>query len=79
MFLIDTREPPPEPKPPELPPREPNWRMWGWIALAGGSFVGSAITTGLTLFIFVCAAMICTCRAATVAIGYGEGLREHRQ
>ncbi|MEA2423446.1 MAG: hypothetical protein QOF55_2545, partial [Thermoleophilaceae bacterium] len=29
MLLIDTREP----EPAERPAWEPNWRLWGWVAL----------------------------------------------
>jgi hypothetical protein len=78
-MLIDTREPPPLPQPPQPPPWEPNWHMWAWIGLAGLSFGGATLTSGFLPFLLGCAAMFSACRAATVALDYGDGLREHRQ
>jgi len=75
LGLIDTRPPP------EVPRRtwDPHWLMWLWIALATASGYAGITLSGLPGLLAMCAALACGCRAATVAMRYGDGLREHRQ
>jgi hypothetical protein len=74
-MLIDTRTPPPA----ERPAWEPNWRLWGWVALAIGSFAGAEATAGIVAYVFLCAALACVCRAICVVTPSMDGLREYRQ
>ena len=53
--------------------------MWLWIALATASGYAGITLSGLPGLLAMCAALACGCRAATVAMRYGDGLREHRQ
>jgi hypothetical protein len=79
MLLIDTRRPPPPPSQPERPAWEPNWRLWGLVALAVAAAVGAQATAGVAAYVLVCAALVFGCRALAVALPYGAGLREYRQ
>ena len=78
MFLIDDRVPPPSARP-DRPVWEPDWRVVGWIAAAVAAVGGAVATAGFVSFVLCCAALGCAAHAATVALPYGDGLREHRQ
>jgi hypothetical protein len=78
LLLVDTRDRRPPPGP-ERPPWEPNWPMWAWIAAALATAVAAAGTGGFVAYLLVCATIACACRAVSVALPYGQGLREHRQ
>ena len=78
MLLIDDRTPPP-PIRPERPVWDPDWRIVGWVAAAVVSGVAASMTAGVVSFGLVCATLACAAHAVTLALPYGEGLREHRQ
>jgi hypothetical protein len=71
-MLIHEEEPRPQ-------PWQPNWRVWGWVAVA--LLVGFAALSAKggigVLLVFL--AFFAACKAAAEAVPYGGGLREHRQ
>ena len=73
-MLIDTRTPPPE-----RPAWEPNWRLWGWVALTIAAFVAAGSTSGFVAYVLMCAGVAFVCRAICVITPSMDGLREHRQ
>jgi hypothetical protein len=73
-MLIDTRTPPPE-----RPAWEPNWRLWGWVAVAIGAFVGAEVTSGFVAYVLICATVGFVCQAVCVVMPNTFGLREYRQ
>jgi hypothetical protein len=77
VLLIDDRVPPAPRE--ERAVWEPDWRLCGWVAAAVGATAGSVLTGGFVSFLLVCAAIACGAHAATSALPYGYGLREHRQ
>jgi Protein of unknown function (DUF3325) len=79
MLLIDDRTPPPPPSRPERPVWDPDWRIVGWVAAAVALGVAASVTAGIASFVLVCATLACAAHAVTLALPYGEGLREHRQ
>jgi hypothetical protein len=80
LLLIDTRNPPPDPDPVgDRPAWEPNWRLWGWVALTIALFVAADSTAGLVAYVLVLAAFFAACRAVLVILPPLDGLREHRQ
>lgn len=79
FMLVDTRTPQPGDPTPERPAWEPNWRLWGWVALTIGAFVGAEATTGFVAYLFVCAALAFVCRAICVITPSLDGLRDYRQ
>jgi hypothetical protein len=82
MLLIDTRGHRPEPEPArdsERAPWEPNWRLWGWVALMIAAGVGANATAGVVAYVLVLAMVTCACRAACVVLPSLDGLREYRQ
>jgi len=79
FMLIDTRRPRPSEPSPERAAWEPNWRLWGWVALAIGAFVGANVTTGFVAYLLVCAALGFACRALCVITPSLDGLRDYRQ
>jgi hypothetical protein len=74
-MLIDTRIP----DEPERPAWEPNWRLWGWVALTIAALVGASAVSGVVSYALVCASFGCACRALCVALPSLDGLREYRQ
>jgi hypothetical protein len=74
-MLVDTRTPPPS----ERPAWEPNWRLWGWVALAVAAFVAAEETAGFVAYVLLCAALAFVCRAICVVTPSLDGLREYRQ
>jgi hypothetical protein len=74
-MLIDTRTPPRS----ERPAWEPNWRLWGWVALTIAAFVAADSTSGLVAYLLVCAGLGFVCRAIVVITPSLDGLREYRQ
>jgi hypothetical protein len=78
MLLIDTRTPPPDPTE-ERAAWEPNWRLWGWVALTIAAFVAAGVTSGIVAYVCVCAAIGFVCRAVCVITPTLDGLREYRQ
>ena len=78
FLLIDTRNPPPDPIS-ERPAWEPNWRLWGWVALTIVLFVAADSTAGLVAYVLVLAAFAAACRAVLVVLPPLDGLREYRQ
>jgi hypothetical protein len=78
FLLIDTRNPPPEPVD-ERPAWEPNWRFWGWVALAIGTFVAADLASGVVSYLLVLAAFVFACRAVSVVLPPLDGLRDYRQ
>ena len=75
MLLIDDRTPPR----PERPVWEPDWRLVAWIAAAIGFGVAAASTGGMLSFGLLCATVACASHAVTIALPWGDGLREYRQ
>ena len=78
FLLIDTRNPPPDPIS-ERPAWEPNWRLWGWVALTIVLGVAADSTAGLVAYVLVLAAFASACRAVLVVLPPLDGLREYRQ
>jgi hypothetical protein len=79
MLLVETRRPPPPRDEPERRAWEPNWRLWGWVALTVVAFWGADAVGGIAGYLLVCAALVCACRAVCVVMPPLDGLREHRQ
>jgi hypothetical protein len=80
MLLVETRRtPPPSPGEPERQPWEPNWRLWGWIALTVVAFVGAKVAAGVVSYVLICLTLVCVCRAIGVVLPPLDGLRHHRQ
>jgi hypothetical protein len=80
MLLIDTRDPPPPPPAEqERAPWEPNWRLWGWVALTIGALVGAQAAGGFVGYVLLCAAIVFVGRVVGVLMPYTSGLREYRQ
>ena len=80
MLLIDTRGQRPEPEPSnERQPWEPNWRLWGWVALTIAAGVAADATSGLVAYVLVLAMVAFACRAVCVVLPSLDGLREYRQ
>ena len=78
-MLIDDRVPPFLPPHDERPVWEPNPRTLAWVVVATGTGAGAVVTGGFLSAALACAALGCAAHAATRALPYGEGLREHRQ
>jgi hypothetical protein len=78
LMLIDTRNPPPSPSE-ERPAWEPNWRLWGWVALTIVTFVAADATAGIVSYALVLVAFTCACQAVSVILPPLDGLREYRQ
>lgn len=76
-MLIDTRTPPPPS--PGRPAWEPNWRLWTWVALTIGAFVGADAASGIAAYLLVCAGLGFVCQAISVVLPNTFGLREYRQ
>jgi hypothetical protein len=79
FMLIDTRNPPPPDPLQERPAWEPNWRLWGWVALTIGTFVAANAASGLVSYLLVLAGFVCACRAVSVILPPLDGLRDYRQ
>lgn len=77
MLIRD--EPPPPPPDGGRVTIEPNWHLCFWLAVAAGIWLAAAQTTGFVAFLLICATFGAICKAASEAIGYAGGLREHRQ
>jgi hypothetical protein len=75
--LIDDRVPPFSGA--QQPVWEPNWHLCAWIFAAVAFTAAAAMTAGLASFVLLCVAVACWARSATIALPYGDGLREHRQ
>jgi hypothetical protein len=78
MLLIDTRGREPE-HGNERAPWEPNWRLWGWVALAIAAGVAADATSGVVAYALALATLACACRALCVLLPSLDGLREYRQ
>jgi hypothetical protein len=78
FMLIDTRNPPPAPSG-ERPAWEPNWRLWGWVAVTIVLFVAASSTPGFVSYLLVLGAIAGACRAVTVILPPLDGLRDYRQ
>ena len=76
-MLIDDRTPPFSES--ELPPWEPDLRLWGWIFAAIGAAVVCFLTAGFVSFVALCVAFGCAGHALARALPYSHGLREYRQ
>ena len=79
MLLVETRQPRPPRGEPERQPWEPNWRLWGWVALTIASFAAAKAAGGILSYLLVCAALVCVCRAICVVLPPLDGLRQYRQ
>jgi hypothetical protein len=83
MLLIDTRGGRPEPEPEaggdERAPWEPNWRLWGWVALTIAVGVVADSTSGVVAYALAMTMLVCACRALSVLLPSLDGLREYRQ
>jgi hypothetical protein len=79
MLLVETRRPPPPPGEPERAAWEPNWRLWGWVALAVAAFFASEAVGGIASYLLACAMLAFACRAVCVVLPPLDGLREYRQ
>jgi hypothetical protein len=79
MLLIDTRRPPPPEPAPERAAWEPNWRLWGWVALTICALVVADAAGGIAAYLLACLAIGFAGRAIDVALPYGSGLRDYRQ
>jgi hypothetical protein len=78
MLLIDTRKPPPPDPLRARPAWEPNWRLWGWVALTIGAFIAADAASGVVAYLLVLAGFVSVCRAVSVILpplDYGEELR----
>lgn len=80
LFLIDTREPPPEPPAPRRR-RGPRVRPWTAIRLvaAVALFVTGAILSGLAGLVLLLVALTLGCAVLADSVPYLGGLSEHRQ
>jgi hypothetical protein len=78
LLLIDTRNPPPDPVG-ERPAWEPNWRLWGWVALTIATLVAADAASGLVSYLLVLAGFFSACRAVSVILPPLDGLRDYRQ
>lgn len=79
MLLVETRRPPPSRGEPERRPWEPNWRLWGWVALTVVSLVAAQAAGGIASYLLICVTLVCVCRAVCVALPPLDGLRQYRQ
>jgi hypothetical protein len=79
FMLIDTRNPPPSRPSEQRAAWEPNWRLWGWVAVTIVLFVAAASTPGLVSYLLVLGAIASGCRAVTVILPPLDGLRDYRQ
>jgi hypothetical protein len=79
FMLVDTRTPPPDEPSPGRHAWEPNWRLWGWVALTIGALVGASATSGFVGYLLICAALGFACRAICVITPSLDGLRDYRQ
>ena len=75
-MLIDDRSHEPEPG---RAPVEPNWPMWGWLALALLLGTSASQVTGVVAYLLLCGTLAAVCKAVTEAVPQGDGLREWRQ
>jgi hypothetical protein len=78
MLLIDTREPPPERRA-ERPAWEPNWRLWGWVALTIAAGIAADAASGAAAYLLALVMLGCACRALAVVLPPLDGLRDYRQ
>jgi hypothetical protein len=78
LMLIDTREPPPDPVE-QRPAWEPNWRLWGWVALMIAAAIVSASTAGVVAYALALVTLGSACRAVIAVMPPLDGLREYRQ
>jgi hypothetical protein len=78
MLLIDTRQPPPDPIE-ERPAWEPNWRLWGWVALTIAAGIAAEAATGIVAYALVLATVTFACRAVCAVLPPLDGLRDYRQ
>jgi hypothetical protein len=70
---------PDEPEEEGRAPWEPNWRLWGWVALTIAAGVVADAATGVLAYVFAIAMLACACQAICVAMPSLDGLREYRQ
>lgn len=75
-MLIDDSTPGPAPG---RAPVEPNWRLWGWLAVALLLGVTAAQVTGVVAYVLLCATLAAVCKAATAGVPDGGGLRDYVQ
>ena len=78
FFLIDTRNPPPDPIE-KRPAWEPNWRLWTWVAVTTAALAGAQATSGIVSYGLVLLAFFAVCRAVSVILPPLDGLRDYRQ
>lgn len=74
-MLIDDRVPPDD----ERRAIEPNWRLIGWLVVAGVLVFAGIHTSGFVAYLILCATVYAVCRAAVSVGSYEFGLREWRQ
>jgi len=67
------------PRPEDMRPWEPNWRVWRWIVAAAFFTYGAARSEGTVETLLVFVVFVLVCRAALDAMPKGDGLREYRQ
>jgi hypothetical protein len=80
FLLIDTRNQPPDPDSvSERPAWEPNWRLWGWVALTIALSVAADSASGIAAYLLLLGAVAGACRAVLVVLPPLDGLREYRQ
>jgi hypothetical protein len=80
MLLVETRRPQPPPgEEPARQPWEPNWRLWGWVALTVASLAVAETVGGIVGYLLICVALVSVCRAVCVVLPPLDGLRDHRQ
>ena len=82
MLLIDTRGGRPEPSPGpggDRAPWEPNWRLWGWVALTIAAGVAADASGGVVAYALAMTMLACACRALCVLLPSLDGLRHYRQ
>lgn len=77
MLLIDTRGS--RPGPAARTPWEPNWRLWGWVALTIAVGIAADSTTGGVAYVLALGMLACACRALCVVLPPLDGLRDYRQ
>ena len=75
-MLIDDSTPEPAPG---HAPVEPNWPLWGWLAVAVLLGLTAAQVTGVVAYLLLCGTLAAACKAATVGVPEGGGLRDYVQ
>ena len=75
-MLIDTHD---SSRRDSRPAWEPNWRLWGWVAVTIVLFVAADSAAGFVAYVLLLGAVGSACRAVSVILPPLDGLRDYRQ